>query len=128
MEPDTLRFSKEHEWVSMEDGDERLVGITDFAQEELGDVVYVNLPGVGETLTQFGRMGEVESVKAVSDLFCPVSGEVVEVNGELEDHPELVNQDPFGGGWLIKVRLANAADLDNLMSNADYRERLEESD
>ena len=117
--PDDLRYSKEHEWVRAEDG-RATIGITSFAADELGDIVFIELPEVGATLTQFGTFGVVESVKAVSDLFAPVSGEVVEVNEALRDAPELLNKDPFGGGWIARVTLADAAELDNLMDAAAY--------
>ena len=117
--PDDLRYSKEHEWVRAED-DRATIGITSFAADELGDIVFIELPEVGATLTQFGTFGVVESVKAVSDLFAPVSGEVVEVNEALRDAPELLNKDPFGEGWIARVTLADAAELDNLMDAAAY--------
>ncbi len=117
--PDDLRYSKEHEWVRAEDG-RATIGITSFAADELGDIVFIELPEVGATLTQFGTFGVVESVKAVSDLFAPVSGEVVEVNEALRDAPELLNTDPFGEGWIARVTLADAAELDNLMDAAAY--------
>ena len=117
--PDDLRYSKEHEWVRAEDG-RATIGITSFAADELGDIVFIELPEVGATLTQFGTFGVVESVKAVSDLFAPVSGEVVEVNEALRDAPELLNTGPFGEGWIARVTLADAAELDNLMDAAAY--------
>lgn len=111
--PDNLLYSKTHEWVRVE-GDIATVGITDYAQEQLGDVVMVDLPAVGKQVNAGQEMGTVESVKAVSEVFSPVSGEVVEVNGELEAHPELVNQDPFGAGWLVKLKVSQVpADLMN---------------
>lgn len=111
--PDNLLYSKTHEWVRVE-GEIATVGITDYAQEQLGDVVMVDLPAVGKQLAAGQEMGTVESVKAVSEVFSPVSGEVVEVNGELEAHPELVNQDPFGAGWLVKLKVSEVpADLMN---------------
>ena len=116
---DDLRYSKEHEWVRAEDG-RATIGITSFAADELGDIVFIELPEVGATLTQFGTFGVVESVKAVSDLFAPVSGEVVEVNEALRDAPELLNTGPFGEGWIARVILADAAELDNLMDAAAY--------
>ncbi len=109
--PENLVYSKTHEWVRV-DGEIATVGITDYAQEQLGDVVMVDLPPVGKTVAAGQEMGTVESVKAVSEVFSPVSGEVVEVNGQLEAHPELVNQDPFGAGWLVKIKVAQVpADL-----------------
>ncbi|MDE2765223.1 MAG: glycine cleavage system protein GcvH [Chloroflexota bacterium] len=118
--PDDRKYSKEHEWVVSQDDGTALVGISDFAQNQLGDVVFVELPKVGAALAQFDQMGEIESVKAVSDLYTPVGGEVLEVNADVVAKPELVNEDPYGKGWLIKVRLDNAADLDNLMDATQY--------
>jgi glycine cleavage system H protein len=117
--PDDLRYSKEHEWVRAE-GSRATIGITSFAADELGDIVFVELPDGGTSLNQFQTFGVVESVKAVSDLFSPVSGEVVEVNEALRDAPELLNSDPFGEGWILKVELADAAELDVLMDAATY--------
>jgi glycine cleavage system H protein len=122
LNPNDRKYTAEHEWVKLEDAaaGRALVGITDFAQDQLGDVVYFDLPQVGATVTHLEKMGEVESVKAVSDLYCPVSGEVVEVNPSLVDAPELVNDDPFDAGWLVRVALSNPGELDNLMSADDY--------
>jgi glycine cleavage system H protein len=117
--PTDRKYSKEHEWLKI-DGDAAVIGITDYAQEQLGDVVYVDLPEVGATITQFEKMGEIESVKAVSDLFTPVSGEVLEVNQQVVEKPEVVNSDPHGAGWLIRVRLSDASEVDALLSAADY--------
>jgi glycine cleavage system H protein len=117
--PDDLRYSKEHEWVRA-DGTRATIGITSFAADELGDIVFVELPEVGASLKQFQTFGVVESVKAVSDLYSPVSGEVVEVNEALREGPELLNSDPFGEGWILKVELADAAELDVLMDAAAY--------
>ena len=119
--PADLRYAKEHEWVRAEDG-AGTIGITDYAQDQLGDIVYLDLPAVGATVAQYEKMGEIESVKAVSDLYSPVSGEVVEVNGEAVDAPELVNQEPYGRGWLIKVRLSDADELDGLLTAEAYDE------
>lgn len=119
--PADLRYSKEHEWVRAE-GDIATVGITDYAQDQLGDIVYLDLPAVGAAVAQFEKMGEIESVKAVSDLFSPVSGEVVETNQEAVDAPELVNQEPYGRGWLLKVRLRDAAEVEALLSPEAYQE------
>ena len=119
--PDDLRYSREHEWVRVE-GSVAVIGITSFAADELGDIVYVELPEVGASLTQFGSFGVVESVKAVSDLFSPVSGDVAEVNGDLRGSPELLNTDPFGSGWIAKVTLADAGELDKLLDAAAYAE------
>ena len=117
--PDDLRYSKEHEWVRVE-GTRATIGITSFAADELGDIVFVELPEVGTALKQFATFGVVESVKAVSDLYSPVSGEVVEVNEASRSAPELLNSDPFGEGWVAKVELADPAELDALMDAAAY--------
>ena len=119
MVPSDLRYTKDHEWVRVE-GETATVGVTDFAATQLGDVVFVDLPEVGRKVDQFATFGVVESVKAVSDLYAPVSGEVVEVNGDLGSKPELVNSDPFGGGWMIRVKVGNAAQLDELLDAAGY--------
>ena len=119
--PTDLQYSKEHEWVRVEDGVGTL-GITDYAQDQLGDIVYLDLPAVGASVVQFEKLGEIESVKAVSDLFSPVGGEVVEVNQEPVDTPELVNNEPYGRGWLIKVRLSDSGELDELLSAGAYDE------
>jgi glycine cleavage system H protein len=118
-QPAGLLFSKDHEWVKV-DGDVATVGITDYAQNSLGDIVYVELPRVGATLSQFDGIGVVESVKAVSDIFTPVGGEVLGVNAALEADPALVNRDPFDGGWFYKVKLNDVGELDNLLGPADY--------
>lgn len=118
--PEDRRYSKEHEWALAEPGGLVLVGVTDFAQHELGDVVYVDLPQVGERVAQFAKMGEIESVKAVSDLFSPVSGEVTDVNADLKSAPELVNESPHERGWLIRVKPDDASELDALMDAAAY--------
>ncbi len=119
MVPADLRYTKEHEWVRV-DGDEATVGVTDFAAEQLGDVVFVELPDVGRTLDQFAAFGVVESVKAVSDLFAPVSGEVVATNGQLTSRPELVNSDPYGEGWIVRVRVADRSQVEQLLDAAAY--------
>ena len=119
--PDDLRYSKEHEWVRM-DGSRATIGITSYAADELGDVVFVELPEVGATLSQFGTFGVVESVKAVSDLYAPISGEVVEVNEALRNAPELLNADAYGEGWIAKVELTDTDQLDGLMDAAAYAE------
>lgn len=122
MSPTDRSYTEEHEWIIVEDAYSRraLVGITDYAQDQLGDIVYFELPKVGDRITHLGKMGEVESVKAVSDLFSPVSGEVIEVNGALVDQPELTNTDPFGAGWLLRVTMSDPSELDSLMSSEDY--------
>lgn len=117
--PDGLKYSKTHEWVRVE-GDVATVGITDHAQAELGDITYLDLPQAGTALTVDAQFGEVESVKAVSELFSPVSGEVIEANTGIADTTEVVNEDPFGAGWLIKVRIANPGELAALMDAPDY--------
>jgi len=117
--PADLRYTKEHEWSKLE-GDKARIGITAFAQEQLGDVVFVELPKMGTKVTAMKTFGVVESVKAVSDLYAPLSGEVVEINAELPKKPEVVNADPYGQGWMIVVKLADAKEWDSLMSAADY--------
>jgi len=119
--PSDRRYTKEHEWVRVEDNI-GVVGITDYAQDQLGDIVYVDLPSAGTQVKQLEKLGEIESVKAVSDLYSPVSGEIAEVNQELIDRPELVNQSPYDEGWLVRLRLANPAELDNLLTAAQYDE------
>jgi len=116
-----FKFTKEHEWVKVE-GDIAVVGITDYAQKELGDVVYVELPEVGSTYEKDEACSNIESVKAVSDIYAPVSGEVTEVNEELEDNPEIVNKDPYGKGWLFKLKLEKPDELEELMSADAYDE------
>src|SRR5580658_596433 len=118
-QPENLLYSKEHEWVKI-DGATATIGITDYAQASLGDIVYVELPRVGKAIEQFGNIGVVESVKAVSDLFTPVGGEVLEVNGSLEADPAAVNRDPYGAGWLFKVQLKDPGEKSNLLSAGDY--------
>lgn len=126
MIPKDLRYSKEHEWVKVE-GQEGIVGISDHAQEELGDVVYVELPQVGQQVEQSKTFGVVESVKAASDLYSPVSGEVVAVNAELAKSPEKVNEDPYGAGWMIKVRMKDPGELNKLLSPEDYGKEIGEA-
>ncbi len=122
--PENLKYTSEHEWISVE-GEVATVGITSFAQGELGDIVFVEIETQGETLDKGETFGTIEAVKTVSDLFMPVGGEVLEVNPELESSPELVNKDPYGAGWLIKISLTNQAELDDLMSAAQYQAMLE---
>jgi len=119
--PPELRYSKDHEWVRVEGGI-ATVGITDHAQEQLGDLVYLDMPKVGTAVRQFEKLGEIESVKAVSDLFSPVSGEVTEHNQEAVKSPELVNQDPYGRGWLVRLSLSNASEVDKLLTAEQYEE------
>jgi glycine cleavage system H protein len=118
--PADLKYSREHEWVRVDETGTATVGITDFAQDQLGDIVYLGLPEIGTTVRQFEKCGEIESVKSVSDLYSPVSGEVVERNDLAIDAPELVNQSPYGEGWLWQVRLENPAELENLLSAEEY--------
>jgi glycine cleavage system H protein len=121
MFPDDLKYSREHEWVRIE-GDAATIGITSFAADELGDIVFVELPEIGAALKQFATFGVVESVKAVSDLFAPISGAVTEVNDGLRSSPELLNSDPYGAGWIAKVNLADTAELEKLLDAAAYAE------
>ena len=123
--PEGLKFSKEHEWVLVE-GKIATIGITEYAQEELGDVVYVELPEVGEKTIKDDPFGAVESVKAVSDIYVPVSGAVVEVNDALPDSPETINEDPYGDGWMVKVEISDPDDLKDLMSADEYAEYVEQ--
>jgi glycine cleavage system H protein len=120
MYPENFRYTKEHEWVLVE-GDTGTIGITDHAQEELGDIVYVDLPKTGAKLEQGKSLGSVESVKAVSDVYSPVSGEVLEANALLADAPEKLNEDPHGAAWLVKLKLTSPAEVQNLMTAADYQ-------
>jgi glycine cleavage system H protein len=121
---DDLRYTRDHEWVRVEQG-EGVVGITDFAQESLGDVVFVELPAVGASVEQGKAFGVVESNKSVSDLYAPVSGTVVAVNEALRDHPEQVNQEPYGGGWIVRIKLADAGQLGALLDAAAYTSHVE---
>ena len=120
---DNCKYTEEHEWVKVEntEANEVLVGITDYAQDQLGDIVYLELPQTGSVVKQLDKMGEIESVKAVSDLFSPISGNVIESNSDLDDHPELVNEDPFGKGWLIRVTMTSVNELDGLMAASEYQ-------
>lgn len=124
--PEELRYSEQHEWVSLDD-DAGTIGITDYAQTELGDIVFVELPEVGERFEKGQAFGSVEAVKAVEDLYCPIAGEVVEVNDTLEEGADQVNGDPYGSGWMIKLRIDNPADADGLLSAADYASLIEDA-
>ena len=124
--PNDLRYSKEHEWVRA-DGDVATIGITHFAQEQLGDVVFVELPEKGAKVRQYASLGVVESVKAASDIYAPISGEVVERNVKVDAEPALVNTEPYGNGWMIKVRLADKGELNQLLSPTDYRSHIGET-
>jgi glycine cleavage system H protein len=119
--PEELHYSKDHEWVRVE-GDIAVVGITDYAQNSLGDVVYVELPKVGESFAANESFGSVESVKAVSEVFSPVSGEISAVNDSLNDEPEKVNQDPYGDGWMIRVKMSNSGEVDSMLTAAEYED------
>jgi glycine cleavage system H protein len=125
VQPEQLLYSKEHEWVRIE-GDRAVIGITDYAQNSLGDIVYVELPKPGKQVEQFGNIGVVESVKAVSDLFTPISGEIEEVNAALENDPAAVNRDPFGAGWFLRLKLKDPAEAKNLLSARDYEKLIAE--
>ena len=124
MNPTDRSYTQEHEWIIIENPETRqaLIGITHYAQEQLGDIVYFELPKPGDTLSHLGKMGEVESVKAVSDLYSPVSGQVIETNPALTDQPELTNTDPFGQGWLLRLTMSNPAELDTLLTAQQYNE------
>ena len=124
--PDDLLYTSDHEWLRRGEAspDEAVIGITDFAQDQLGDVVYLDLPAAGDSISAGERFGEIESVKTVSDLYAPISGEVLAVNGELEEQPELVNDSPYEDGWLIRVRIADDSELDNLLDAGAYTAQL----
>jgi glycine cleavage system H protein len=121
--PENLRYSKDHEWVLV-DGETATIGITDYAQHSLGDVVYVDLPRVGDSFGSHEAFGSVESVKAVSEVFTPIAGEITEVNDALNDSPEVVNNDPYGAAWFIKVKMENAGEADGMLSAEEYEEYL----
>ena len=127
MIPKDLLYTKEHEWVSV-DGDTATIGITDYAQSELGDIVYVELPEVGDSFDQEAAFGTIEAVKTVADMFCPVSGEVAEINDMLEETPEKINNDCYGEGWILKIKLSNPGEVDSLMSPTDYADFIEADD
>jgi len=122
--PDNLKYTKDHEWIRVE-GNEAHVGITDFAQGELGDVVFVEIETEGEKIDREEVFGTIEAVKTVSDMFMPLTGEVLEVNEKLEDSPDIVNNDPYGDGWMIKISIDNKSELDDLLSAADYKKLIE---
>lgn len=119
--PADLKYTKDHEWIRVE-GDEAVVGITDYAQKELGEIVYVDVQTVGESIAQNEVFGTIEAVKTVSDMFLPVSAEVLELNATLEDQPELVNSDPYGEGWIVRVAIKDPAELDGLLSAEEYKQ------
>ncbi|MFQ6121719.1 MAG: glycine cleavage system protein GcvH [Dehalococcoidales bacterium] len=120
MNPKEYKYTKEHEWICPESGNKGKMGLTNYAQTQLGDIVYLDLPAQGTQVEQFQKMGEVESVKAVSDIFSPVSGQVLEVNRTVIDEPQLVNQDPYGAGWLVRLELSKPSELDALMDSNEY--------
>jgi len=120
MNPKEYKYTKEHEWICLEPGDEGKVGLTDYAQSHLGDIVFLDLPAPDTQVEQFGKLGEIESVKAVSDFFAPVGGQVLEVNQAAIDGPKVVNEDPYGDGWLIKLKMGKPSELDALMDSAEY--------
>ena len=122
--PENLKYSKDHEWLRVE-GEEAFVGITDFAQNELGDIVFVEVETVDETLDKDETFGTVEAVKTVSDLLLPVSGTILELNEKLEDEPELINKDPYGEGWIVKIKMSNPAEVDELLDAAGYKALIE---
>jgi glycine cleavage system H protein len=122
--PENLKYTKDHEWIRVE-GDEAYVGITDYAQGELGDIVFIEIETEGEELAKEEVFGTIEAVKTVSDMFMPIGGEVIEVNGKLEESPEVVNKDPYGDGWLIKIKLADSSELDELLDAVAYKSLLE---
>jgi len=122
--PADLKYTKDHEWVKI-DGDTAIIGITDFAQSELGDVVFVEIETEGETLEKEETFGTIEAVKTVSDMFMPIAGEVIEINPKLEESPEVVNQDPYGDGWMIKIKVSNADEANELLSADDYKNQIE---
>lgn len=124
--PSNLKYSKEHEWVKLE-GDIAIVGVTDFAQKQLTDIVFVELPEKGKKVEQGKQMAVIESVKSVSDVFSPVTGEVIEVNEELKDNPEVINRDPYGGGWIVKIKIDNEDELNSLMTAEEYEKFTKES-
>ncbi len=121
--PDNLKYTKDHEWIKT-NGDEAIVGVTDYAQNELGDIVFIEVETVGETLDKEETFGTIEAVKTVSDMFMPVSGEVLEFNEDLEQNPEIVNSDPYGKGWIIKIKMSDLSELDGLLDAAAYKELL----
>lgn len=121
--PTELKYTADHEWVRI-NGNEAIIGITDYAQSELGEIVYVDVDTVGETINREEVFGSIEAVKTVSDLMMPLTGEVLEINEELEDAPELVNEDPYGKGWIIKVAIANADEINNLLDATAYKEKI----
>ena len=129
LNPSDRQYTKEHEWLKIQDSESNLaiVGITDYAQEQLGDVVFIDVPEMGSNVVHMEKMGEIESVKAVSDLFSPVSGEVIKTNGELLDRPELINEDPYNEGWILQVILSDTTELNSLISAEEYQSVIEQA-
>ena len=123
MVPEKLKFTKEHEWVKKQES-EIIIGITDYAQSELGDIVFVELPNIGDNFNQNDTLGTIEAVKTVADIFSPVSGSIVEVNNEIEDNPEYVNSDPYNKGWLVKIRIEDESCLESLLNSQEYSEMI----
>jgi len=123
--PEDLKYSKEHEWVLVE-GNVATVGITDYAQDQLGDIVFVELPAVGDKVSKEDAFGVVESVKAVSDIYAPVTGKVIEINDDLPDNPEILNEDPYGDAWIIKIEMSDPDEIDDLLSSTEYEEYVAE--
>ena len=123
MVPEKLKYTKEHEWVKKQES-EIIIGITDYAQSELGDIVFVELPNIGDKFNQNDTLGTIEAVKTVADIFSPVSGSVVEVNNEIEDNPEYVNSDPYNKGWLVKIRIEDESCLESLLNSQEYSEMI----
>lgn len=121
--PENLKYSKDHEWVRIE-GDYGFIGVSDFAQNELGDIVFVEVPSLGQTVAAHDIFGTIDAVKTVSDLFMPIGGEVAEINAALEANPELVNSDPYGNGWIIKIKISNPSELNDLMDSATYKQSI----
>ena len=128
MNPKEYRYTQEHEWICSQSGGKGKVGLTDYAQTQLGDLVYLDLPDIGTEVEQFKKMAEIESVKAVADFFAPASGKVLEINASAIDDPALVNQDPYGNGWLVEIELSNPSELDALMDSGKYDEFVAESE
>ena len=121
--PENLKYTDDHEWVSVKD-DVAIIGITDFAQSELGDIIFVEFPDMGMSINQKDSVGTLEAVKTVADIYSPVTGEVIEVNDNLESSPELINEDPYEEGWILKIKISNKDELDGLLSNSDYEKMI----
>jgi glycine cleavage system H protein len=122
--PENLKYTKDHEWVLI-DGNNAVVGITDYAQGELGDIVFIEMPKIGQSIKQLESCGSIEAVKTVSDIYAPLSGEVIEINNDLDSDPQLINQDPYNKGWIFKVKVSNQKETDNLLLSDDYKKLIE---